>query len=552
MRKETKRICALVVIGLLVVLMLTQSGVAPPGPDWNTDGNSADSTDFLGTTNDEDLRLYTNNNQRAVIKSDGKVGIGTASPSSELDVAGTVEMTGFKLTTSPTTGYVLTSDAEGVGTWASTVGGTGSPNSIAIWTDSTTMGSSVISQNNGKIGIGTGNAVGQFEIQANGEEIPQLRLSRTNGAYTNINTTMSGHLYIETSSGKVGIGTTDPTHTLHVIGDVNITGSLNITGDISTGGIYYDDENNRIGINTTDPQYQFEVVGEVWLNSDTIIIGDGTFYNKVQKNAKLSTKDFRIVIDCNDDETDRYFSIEKDEDKNAAQGTGTELMRCQENGNVGIATAAPTEKLDVNGKVRIRDLTVNDNLFNIIVADATGVLYQNNGSWMLDADWYEVGTTDPPNDITDEIFTQGKVGIGDSTPEATLDIEKEGTAKSILDIFHITNSVSDVDMCETETSILFNQYYYDAASPAIAEAGRILVGTETNWTASASTKDGYMAFHTVKDGTVSEAIRIDSAGNVGIGTANPGAKLEVAGQVKITGGSPGVDKVLTSDANGLL
>jgi microcystin-dependent protein len=41
------------------------------------------------------------------------------------------------------------------------------------------------------------------------------------------------------------------------------------------------------------------------------------------------------------------------------------------------------------------------------------------------------------------------------------------------------------------------------------------------------------------------------AGDVGIGTTGPGAKLEVAGQVKITGGSPGDNKVLTSDASGL-
>lgn len=40
-------------------------------------------------------------------------------------------------------------------------------------------------------------------------------------------------------------------------------------------------------------------------------------------------------------------------------------------------------------------------------------------------------------------------------------------------------------------------------------------------------------------------------GNIGIGTANPGAQLEVAGQVKITGGVPGVNKVLTSDSSGL-
>ena len=41
------------------------------------------------------------------------------------------------------------------------------------------------------------------------------------------------------------------------------------------------------------------------------------------------------------------------------------------------------------------------------------------------------------------------------------------------------------------------------------------------------------------------------AGNVGIGTANPGAKLDVAGQIKITGGAPAAGKVLTSDAAGL-
>ncbi|MDZ7586601.1 MAG: hypothetical protein U0946_02505, partial [Patescibacteria group bacterium] len=41
------------------------------------------------------------------------------------------------------------------------------------------------------------------------------------------------------------------------------------------------------------------------------------------------------------------------------------------------------------------------------------------------------------------------------------------------------------------------------------------------------------------------------SGNVGIGTTAPGAKLEVGGQVKITGGTPGANKVLTSDSVGL-
>jgi len=52
-----------------------------------------------------------------------KVGIGTTSPTERLDVAGTAQMTGFKMPTGASNGYVLTSDASGVGTWQSAVGG---------------------------------------------------------------------------------------------------------------------------------------------------------------------------------------------------------------------------------------------------------------------------------------------------------------------------------------------------------------------------------------------------------------------------------------------
>ncbi len=48
-----------------------------------------------------------------------------------------------------------------------------------------------------------------------------------------------------------------------------------------------------------------------------------------------------------------------------------------------------------------------------------------------------------------------------------------------------------------------------------------------------------------------EKLRMNSNGDIGIGTASPGARLEVNGQVKVTGGSPGAGKVLTSDAGGL-
>lgn len=90
----------------------------------------------------------------------GALGIGIASPTTQLDVAGTVKATGLQITTSPQSGYVLTSDTNGVATWqapaAGSIGGSGTPYYLARFTGSTTLGSSVIYESSGgNIGIGT-------------------------------------------------------------------------------------------------------------------------------------------------------------------------------------------------------------------------------------------------------------------------------------------------------------------------------------------------------------------------------------------------------------
>jgi hypothetical protein len=54
---------------------------------------------------------------------------------------------------------------------------------------------------------------------------------------------------------------------------------------------------------------------------------------------------------------------------------------------------------------------------------AGAVTWQDGGAATADADWFEVGTTTAPDAITDNIFTQGFVGIGDTTPDNILDIE---------------------------------------------------------------------------------------------------------------------------------
>ncbi|MEX6689666.1 hypothetical protein QTN47_19330 [Danxiaibacter flavus] len=70
------------------------------GSDWLLGGNSVTAVQSLGTTNNYDLPVITNNTEKMRITSSGNVGIATATPGAKLDVAGD-----FKL---GQTGTVLT------------------------------------------------------------------------------------------------------------------------------------------------------------------------------------------------------------------------------------------------------------------------------------------------------------------------------------------------------------------------------------------------------------------------------------------------------------
>ncbi len=77
---------------------------------------------FIGTTNTNNFNLGTNNINRIYINgTTGRVGIGAPGPSSEFQVIGTTTTDGLRVTTSPITGYVLTSDAVGNATWQAPV-----------------------------------------------------------------------------------------------------------------------------------------------------------------------------------------------------------------------------------------------------------------------------------------------------------------------------------------------------------------------------------------------------------------------------------------------
>jgi hypothetical protein len=88
---------------------------------------------------------------------DDRVGIGTVVPSQKLDVAGTAEMDGFKMPIGANDGYVLTSDAAGLGTWQ--------PAGAAVAdSDWAFFGANIYSAVPGNVGIGTSSPAAKLDV----------------------------------------------------------------------------------------------------------------------------------------------------------------------------------------------------------------------------------------------------------------------------------------------------------------------------------------------------------------------------------------------------
>jgi len=113
------------------------------GSIWSLSGNSGTlpSSNMLGTTDGIDLSLVANNAEAIRITSDKKTGINTTTPVATLHVVGTnlvAKTPAIRIQDgNETTGYVLTSDANGNGTWVDPTTAPGSDDDWAFASGST-------------------------------------------------------------------------------------------------------------------------------------------------------------------------------------------------------------------------------------------------------------------------------------------------------------------------------------------------------------------------------------------------------------------------------
>ncbi|MCX8051131.1 MAG: hypothetical protein N3B17_04465, partial [Chlorobi bacterium] len=197
------------------------------------------------TTDANDLRFRTNNSQRMVITSTGNVGIGTASPSTTLDVSGTANVSG-----NTTIGGNLT--ASGTTIALPNVPSSSTANELVVW-------------NSGNLerrpASGLVSSIA-WSLTGNSGTSPSTNfLGTTDNQPLVIRTNNSERMRIDVS-GNVGIGISSPAARLDVEGNATTTNPLLVSNDADAtkDSTLVFSSNGRLGIGTTSPSNALHVV----------------------------------------------------------------------------------------------------------------------------------------------------------------------------------------------------------------------------------------------------------------------------------------------------
>ena len=207
-------------------------------------------------------------------------------------------------------------------------------------------------------------------------------------------------------------------------------------------------------------------------------------------------------------------------------------------GNVGIGTSTPSERLTVAGDILISDATP---ILKFVDTDnnADAQIDGGNGNLTFRADANDeagsssmVWTIDGTERM--RITSAGNVGIGTSNVAYTLDVVGSTGARvgrfagaPVVAITRAEGSSASPTIV-TNGSTVGGVYFQGYDGSAYRSTAAVL--SDVDGTPGASDMPGRLTFLTTADGaaTLSERMRITSAGNVGIGTSSPGANLHMA------------------------
>ena len=332
------------------------------------------------------------------------------------------------------------------------------------------------------------------------------------------------------SSGYLGIGTTSPASLLHIQGSTYNRVQTYFSGSYTSGfkfsdlngGIWYDAgaDDLYLNANHANSQIILQSGGSTTLTLDAsnnatftgVITGIGTYTagNSV-KIFEAQRSGGAVAGDWSYDDATTDMSLGTSTSHSFSLKTGNTRALTINNsqnatfaGNVGINTTAPSTKLHI-------DQPSNDR--------AGGLYIERNGSSyglaaFVNSGGYGIigGGGSYANDVISMDFNNTYVGIGDTTPDAKLDVELaatntyDGTALNTPNIIVSNRNSSNVN---SQASIIsLRSTGWAGSTTGVVNLAAIQAGNASS---------AHFAIQTRNGGTYAERMRISSDGRVGFG-----------------------------------
>ena len=375
---------------------------------------------ILGDETGYGLRVFSGGSEILTARSNGKVGIGTSDPKTQLDVLGGLSVdenqaNGIRLSRSydvhghiyvdPTEGYLL--------------------NYKGYYGHKfqTSSGEVLRITQNGNIGMGTTNPHGFSKLHIVGGHTNTSTLLQLPASLNGNNT---GDIMFKTWISEpgytwegAGIGVNIDNYEMkrfnntlsasHIRFQPHPANGYILFSTVTGSGTKHDNAmaivNNHVGIGTSEPATPLHVVGSN--NAGIRLSGNSSRFTLTDNTLNLWNMD-------NNGGTLRFFR--EDYSVGAVGANGIERMVIKDNGNVGIGTATPNSKLEVNGNVRINgDLNIFNSTYKLVGFDDPTNYYIGHypvaGSAGLDLHWYGgIRLSDRTGNVMQVI--NGNIGIG--------------------------------------------------------------------------------------------------------------------------------------------
>ena len=373
-----------------------------------------------------------------MIDSAGNVGIGTTTPGYLLDVAGILNASTISVAGAYTlpgadgsANQYLKTDGSGNLSWAAVSGGgtpEGTDGMIQYNNGGSFGGASQLFWDDGNNYLGLGVSTPDFPLEVLSTSTHQLALTYTDGtAFTSFYTDSSGNLTITPSGG-----------------DTTLFGGLNV----DSGTFYIDRLNNRMGVGTLTPGSALEITtsttGDAYFMISSSAGADGDIF-KVDSSGNITMKDNAVIGSAT--EGDIYFF----DGNNSGENYEVRIY-----GYITSTTGASYAAINLDDTNDELMIDINDGDGDTTL-DAVFRLDDSSGLSMFrvrDSGGNDVFHVDSDGNLqiagsTFAIDSIGRVAIGDSTPDAVLEIVTQGsgdylyissTAGGDGDIFTIDSS----------------------------------------------------------------------------------------------------------------